>query len=143
MTKKERALALAFAIGAVTGGVFVRMEAPAPAVAQTAAPTPMMPGMPMPMGSSMPMMQMMPQMKSDADRGYMGAMMQMHGSMMRMTLTGNADRDLMVMMIPHHAAVAMAQTELQYGGAAKVKALAQRIISAQRAEIDEMNSWLK
>ena len=143
LIKKDLVLALAFVAGAVTGGVLVRIEAPAPAAAQASSPTPMMPGMPMPMSSCMPMMQM-PPAKSAADRGYMGAMMQMHGSMMRTTMTGNADRDFMMMMIPHHeAAVAMAQTELQYGVDPKVKALAQRIISAQRSEIKEMNSWLK
>ena len=108
--------------------------------AATASPA----AMPMRGGMSGSMMQMMPPPKSAADRGYMGAMMQMHGGMMRMTMTGNADHDFVVMMIPHHqAAIAMAQTELQYGSDPKIKALAKRIIAAQQAEIKEMQSWLK
>lgn len=117
----------------------------------SAQPMPMGSGMPMPMASEHPMpmgtgmmQMMMPPMKSAADRGYMGAMMQMHGGMMRSTMTGNADHDFLAMMIPHHqAAVAMAQTELQYGRDAKVRALARRIISAQQAEINQMQSWLR
>lgn len=147
-----------FAFGMLAGAMLFRAGAPVPAMAQTAMPSgmpmpmPMASGtaMPMPMqsGMSMPrggmMMQMMPAPKSAADRAYMGAMMQMHGGMMRMTMTGNADHDFLVMMIPHHqAAVAMAQTELQYGRDARVRALAKRIIAAQQAEIRQMGSWLK
>ena len=87
---------------------------------------------------------MMPNPKSAADRAYMAAMMQMHQGMIRGTMTGNADRDFLMMMIPHHeAAVAMAQTELQYGKDPKVKALAKAIIAAQNREINEMKAWLK
>ena len=162
-----------FVFGVLTGVLLVRLDAPAPAIAQTAVPSPhehspapgtvqsampMQTGMPTPMasGSAMPlprqpgmpmqgmMMQMMPPPKSAADRAYMGAMMQMHGGMMRTSMTGNADHDFLTMMIPHHqAAVAMAQTELQYGRDAKVKALAKRIITAQQTEIRQMQSWLK
>lgn len=68
-----------------------------------------------------------------------GAMMQMYDSMMRQEMTGDADRDFVVMMIaPHEAAVAMAQTELKYGRNAQVKALARRIIAAQDAEFRQM-----
>lgn len=123
------------------------------APAATAMPMPMTTEAPMPMASGMmhcpDMMQMHggmmhgEMMHSAADRGYMGAMMQMHGGMMRATMTGNADHDFLAMMIPHHqAAVAMAQTELQYGHDAKVRALAKRIIAAQEAEIRQMQSWL-
>jgi uncharacterized protein (DUF305 family) len=49
----------------------------------------------------------------------------------------------MTMMIPHHqAAIAMAQTELKYGKNPKLLAMAKAIISAQQAEIDEMNGML-
>src|SRR5579864_5847944 len=107
MTINRLGTALVFAAGILTGSVLVHNTYPAIAQ-QTASPMPMQSGMPMPMQSGMPMptggmmgpgmMQMMPAaMKSDADRAYMGAMMQMHGGMMRMTLTGNADHDFLVM----------------------------------------------
>lgn len=133
---KHVLLPVVLACGVLVSGVVM---------AQTPSPSPTESGMPMRGNMSGSMMQMMmPAPKSAADRAYMGAMMQMHGGMMRMTMTGNADRDFMVMMIPHHqAAIAMAQTELQYGRDPKVKALAKRIIAAQQAEIKEMQSWLK
>ena len=145
-------LALAVLIGIALGASAPRLfatralaQAAVPMSMQSNAPTHVPSGTPRPMGGMTgPMMQMMPAPRSAADRAYMGAMMQMHGGMMRMTMTGNADHDFMVMMIPHHqAAVAMAQTELQYGQDARVRALATRIISAQRAEIREMQTWLK
>ena len=60
-----------------------------------------------------------------------------------MHLTGEADHDFMVMMIPHHQmAIAMAKVELRYGKNPNVMALAGSIISAQQKEIDEMQRWL-
>ena len=143
--------ALVFVLGTLVGGLLVHSGSTSPALAQampmsSSSPMPMATGNMPPGGMMSPQMMqtMMPAMKSDADRGYMGAMMQMHGGMMRMTLTGNADHDFLVMMIPHHqAAVAMAQTDLQYGHDPKVRALATRIISAQQAEIREMQLWIK
>lgn len=138
MALKRISGVIVFVVGVITGTGLVHVSMPAEA--QSASPAPIRSTMPMGgMGAHM-----MPPPRSAADRAYMGAMMQMHGSMMRMTMTGDADRDFLVMMIPHHrAAVEMAQTELQYGHDAKVKALAKRIIAAQEKEIGEMQSWLK
>jgi uncharacterized protein (DUF305 family) len=48
------------------------------------------------------------------------------------------------MMIEHHdGAIDMAQTELSQGADPKVKDLAEEIISAQRAEIDQMQKILQ
>ncbi|WP_039800828.1 DUF305 domain-containing protein [Nocardia araoensis] len=53
------------------------------------------------------------------------------------------DRQWLTMMIEHHAgAVAMAQTELAEGENADAKALAERIIGAQQAEIAQMRAML-
>jgi uncharacterized protein (DUF305 family) len=83
------------------------------------------------------------QMLSDADKAMMGAMMGMDRSMMNAKMTGNADRDFMLMMIPHHqSAIDMARAELKYGTDARVRALATNVISAQQKEINEMHSWL-
>jgi len=63
--------------------------------------------------------------------------------MMNEKMTGGADRDFMLMMIPHHqSAIDMARVELKYGKDARVRALATSIISAQQKEINEMQSWL-
>jgi uncharacterized protein (DUF305 family) len=53
------------------------------------------------------------------------------------------DRMWLTMMIEHHqGAVAMARTEIEKGGDADAKALAQKIVDAQEAEITEMRGML-
>ncbi|MBF6195436.1 DUF305 domain-containing protein [Nocardia implantans] len=53
------------------------------------------------------------------------------------------DRQWLTMMIEHHAgAITMAETELAQGENADAKALAERIIAAQRAEINQMRAML-
>ncbi|MGZ3532830.1 MAG: CopM family metallochaperone [Vulcanimicrobiaceae bacterium] len=109
--------------------------------AQT-SPAPTRSAVPMPMHSGMSPAQMQ-MAKSPADSAMMAAMMQMHHSMMSVTLTGDADHDFMTMMIPHHqAAIDMARAELRYGKSPKVRELAQNIIKAQQAEIEAMQSML-
>ncbi len=83
-------------------------------------------------------------MHGPADHAYMQSMMTMHSGMREHAYTGNADHDFMVMMIPHHqAAIDMAKTELQYGTNPKLRAMAQSIIKAQQAEIDQMKALLQ
>ena len=65
-------------------------------------------------------------------------MMQMMTAM-RITPSGDADRDFVAMMVPHHqGAVAMAQAELRYGHSKRLRSLAQEIIVTQQEEIAEM-----
>ena len=56
--------------------------------------------------------------------------------------TGNADRDFVAHMIPHHhGAIEMAQVELKYGKDPELKRLARNIIKAQHDEVAFMKSW--
>ena len=59
-------------------------------------------------------------------------------------MTGDADRDFVAEMIPHHTgAIDMAKIELQYGKDLKLVALAKSIIAAQDNEIAERAAWQK
>jgi uncharacterized protein (DUF305 family) len=58
--------------------------------------------------------------------------------------TGDADRDFVAHMIPHHqGAIEMAQAELKYGKDPEIKRLARNIIKAQHDEIAFMQRWLE
>ncbi len=46
-------------------------------------------------------------------------------------------------MLPHHkGAVDMAEVELKYGKDAEMRELAQAVIDAQQAEIEQMQNWI-
>lgn len=87
--------------------------------------------------------QMSGRMMSDAQA--LGISMNGMGMSMNMaSLSGMRpfDRAFIDMMIPHHqGAVRMAHAELAKGKNPKLRALAQRIITAQDREIGEMNQW--
>ena len=57
-------------------------------------------------------------------------------------MSGDADKDFIKMMIPHHqGAIDMAKVELKYGKDKKLRVMAEKIIKAQEKEIAEMNKW--
>ncbi len=81
--------------------------------------------------------------QSASNAAYEQANAKMHKDM-AVPLTGDADRDFLAGMIPHHqGAVDMAEVVLKYGKDPKVKKLAQDIIVAQKQEIAMMQAWLK
>jgi Domain of unknown function (DUF305) len=53
--------------------------------------------------------------------------------------TGDADRDFIAMMVPHHeGAIEMAKAELKYGHNAQLRRLAEKIVKDQQQEIAVM-----
>jgi uncharacterized protein (DUF305 family) len=65
-------------------------------------------------------------------------MQQMHAP----AYTGDADKDFVAHMIPHHqGAIDMAEVELKYGKDSAMKKLARNIVKAQKEEIATMERW--
>ena len=98
--------------------------------------TPMPMPMPMP-GTAAPA-------ATGAERSMMAAMERMSQAMGAVPMTGNADRDFVAMMIPHHqGAIDMARFELANGRDPAMRKLAGAIVAAQQREIGAMQAWLK
>lgn len=73
---------------------------------------------------------------------YQAVNEKMHRDMM-ITFTGDADRDFVAGMIPHHrGAIDMAEIVLKYGKDPEIRKLAQEIVAAQQKEIAWMKAWL-
>ncbi|WP_410015432.1 DUF305 domain-containing protein [Sodalis sp. C49] len=95
-----------------------------------------MPGMNMDHGSAAGL--------SKSSQDYMAAMQDMHKDMAEGVKAQDPDVAFARGMIPHHrGAIAMAETELKYGKDPRMRQMAERVIKAQKAEIDTMNNWLK
>jgi uncharacterized protein (DUF305 family) len=74
---------------------------------------------------------------------FLAANDRMHRDM-AVNFTGNADRDFVQAMIPHHqGAVEMAKIALQHGKDPEVRKLAEEVIRTQEAEIALMRGWLE
>ena len=70
------------------------------------------------------------------------AMESMMDKMNAMQMTGNADKDFVMMMIPHHeGALTMAAHQVKHGKNAELKKMAQTMITDQEKEIAELKAW--
>ena len=88
------------------------------------------------------MMMTAPDGASEATRGFVDAMNKMSMAMAA-DFTGNADRDFIVGMIPHHqGALDAAKVVLAHGKDPEVRAFAESVIAAQEQEINWMQDWL-
>ena len=74
----------------------------------------------------------------------MQGMNQMNQDMMAAEQYKDPDVAFAAGMLPHHiGAVKMAEVELKYGKDPEMRKLAENIINAQQAEIEQMQKWLK
>ncbi|MBX5170454.1 MULTISPECIES: DUF305 domain-containing protein [unclassified Rhizobium] len=94
--------------------------------------------MDMSMSGGMPMGEMTDYQKASSD-----GMKDMHLNMMQGMMKKDADVSFVCGMIAHHmGAISMSEVELKYGDNEEAKQMAQRIIEAQRQEIEEMSKWV-
>ena len=107
--------------------------ASAGALAQTApATTP---------SASMPMGQM--QKGAAGSKDMKAAMTMGMDGMQKMPMSGDTDKDFATMMKMHHQqAVNMSEMELANGKSPEMKAMARKIIAAQKKEIAQFDRWL-
>ena len=71
------------------------------------------------------------------------SMMSGMDNMQKMPMSGDIDKDFAMMMKIHHqGAVDMAEMELAHGKSPAMKAMAKKIIAAQKKEIAEFDRWL-
>jgi uncharacterized protein (DUF305 family) len=76
-----------------------------------------------------------------AEKAYRAANARMHKAM-SIKYTGDADKDFVAGMIPHHqGAIDMAQVELKYGKDPEIRKMAEAVIRDQTREIEEMRAW--
>ena len=78
---------------------------------------------------------------NEAQKAYAAANDKMHSGMGK--VAQDPDVAFMQGMIPHHmGAVEMAKVALKHGKDPEVRALAEKVIAAQEAEMREMQAWL-
>jgi uncharacterized protein (DUF305 family) len=89
----------------------------------------------------------MPQMQmgqmAEHQKAMMDGMQQMQPAMMQGMMAKDPDVSFVCGMIAHHmGAISMSEVELKYGDDQQAKAMAEKIIDAQKKEIEEMTSWV-
>ncbi len=99
------------------------------------------------MDSSMPHMMQDDSMNSgkmQMDNGIMQSLSSTMGKMNEMKMTGDFDLDFVNMMIIHHqAAIDMSEVEIAKGTDTQMKTMAQNIVTAQKAEIEQLHRFVK
>ena len=94
-------------------------------------------------GMSQNMQGMMANM-TEAQKGYMQAMMKMHGPMMTSIMAKDADVAFVCGMIAHHqGAIDMANVVMKTGDNIEAKKMAEKVVKEQGQEISEMKAWLQ
>jgi uncharacterized protein (DUF305 family) len=97
----------------------------------------------MDMSGMMQSMQGMMANMNEAQKGYMQAMMKMHGPMMAAHMIKDSDVAFICGMIAHHqGAIDMADVVLKKGDNAEAKKMAEKTKKEQGQEIAEMKEWL-
>jgi len=78
---------------------------------------------------------------TEATRAFRAANAKMHKDM-DIRYSGDADKDFVAGMIPHHAgAVEMAKIVLRFGKDPEIRALAEGVVREQEKEIAQMQAW--
>lgn len=82
--------------------------------------------------------------KMQMDNGMMQSLSSTMGKMNETKMTGDFDIDFVNMMIIHHqAAIDMSEVEIAKGTDAQMKIMAQNIVIAQKAEIEQLQLFVK
>lgn len=80
---------------------------------------------------------------TDYQKVSMDGMKDMHMNMMQGMMKKDADVSFVCGMIAHHmGAISMSEAELKFGDNEEAKQMAQKIIEAQKKEIEEMSKWV-
>ncbi|MBY5720080.1 DUF305 domain-containing protein [Rhizobium leguminosarum] len=80
---------------------------------------------------------------TDYQKASMDGMKDMHMNMMQGMMKKDADVSFVCGMIAHHmGAISMSEVELKYGDNDEAKQMAQKVIEAQKKEIEEMSKWV-
>ena len=83
------------------------------------------------------------EINADAKKAFTEVHAQMMQEM-KMEMSGDPDKDFVMMMLPHHqGAVDMAKIELRYGKDPELRKLAEDIVASQQKEIEFMKAWHK
>ena len=112
-----------------------------PAFAQMALPDKCKVDVPAGQAMQMPKMQMGDM--AEHQKAMMEGMREMNPAMMQGMMAKDPDVAFMCGMIAHHmGAISMSEVELKFGDDAEAKSMAEKIIDAQKKEIEEMATWV-